>query len=434
MKRAVAALMCLSMVLGACASPGPSTDGSTPGRPDPAGIELAALEVPRIAGTAMDAQSAGAAIDAFGLDLYRLVAAPEKNAVISPASIAIALAMARAGARGTTAEQMDAVLYQLGSDDHAAWISALDQALAERSGTFKDAEGSDFDVALRIANAPFAQRDFALEQAFLEALGGRFGAGLRLVDYKADPEAARRAINAWVDAQTEERIAELLAAGDVDLLTRLVLVNAVYLKAAWLTPFAEEATEDGPFTRPDGSTVDVPLMSTGFEAPYAAGDGWQAVELPYVGGSLAMTIIVPDDLAAFVEALDADGLAAITDELAPAHVDLVMPRFSIETRTELGPVLTALGMTDAFDPDRADFSGMTSEEQLYISAVVHQANIDVDEDGTEAAAATAVVMRTTSLPARQVELRVDRPFLFALRDVPTGTVLFMGQVVDPSSD
>jgi serpin B len=433
MKRAIATLLCVPLIVTACATPGASGSGTTPG-PDPAGIELAALEVPRILGSEDDARAAGAAIDAFGLDLYRLVARPDENAVLSPASIAIALSMARAGARGTTAEQMDAALYELASDEHAAWVSALDQALAERSGTFEDFEGNDLEVALRIANAPFAQRDLALEDAFLEALGGRFGAGLRLVDYQADPEAARRAINAWVEEQTEERIPELLAAGDVDTLTRLVLVNAIYLKAAWLTPFAEEATEDGTFTRPDGSSVEVPLMAAGIEATYAAGDGWQAVELPYVGGSLAMTIVVPDDLAAFVADLDADRLALITGGLEAAHVDLVLPRFSLETRTELGAVLTALGMTDAFDPDLADFSGMTAEERLFIAAVVHQANIDVDEEGTEAAAATAVVMRATSLPERQVELRVDRPFLFALRDAPTGTVLFLGQVVDPASE
>jgi serpin B len=432
MKRSLAALLVVLFIVVACGPMGAASGSPGPGGSTPA-IELAAISVPRASSTPADAAAAGAAIDAFGLDLYRRIAGSGDNVVVSPASIAIAVAMARAGARGDTATQIDDVLRSLGSDEHAAWISALDQALAGRSGTFPDGEGNDHDVLLRIANAPFAQRGMTLVPAFLEALGARFGAGLRLVDYQTDPEAVRALINAWVDDQTEERIPELLAPGDLDTLTRLVLVNAIYLKAAWQTPFAESATKPAPFTRLDGSIVDVPTMATDTDLTYASGSGWQAVELPYIGGSLAMTVIVPDDIAAFEAGLDADSFATITAALAPARVDLTLPRFSIETRTDLATTLAALGMPDAFDPDVADFSGITTEEQLYISAVIHQANIDVDEAGTEAAAATAVTMRTTSMPAEPVTLRVDRPFLFALRDVPTGAVLFLGRVGDPSA-
>jgi serpin B len=429
MKRALAGLLCMALAIVAC---GPTASPSS--APDSLdGIELAVVEVPRIGGDAGDAASAGAAIAAFGLDLYRLLAADDGNVVVSPASIAIAVAMARAGARGETAAEIDDVLRALGSAEHAAWISALDQALASRTGTFEDAMGEPMEVTLRIANAPFGQRGFPLEPAYLEALGARFGAGLRLVDYAADPQAARALINAWVDDRTERRIPELLSPGDVDALTRLVLVNAIYLKAAWQQPFPETSTRPAPFTRPDGSTIDVPTMATSAEYAYAAGDGWRAVELPYVGGQLAMTILVPDDLAAFVDDLDAAAFAAVTDALEPAMVDLSMPRFGIETKTDLAQTLAALGMPTAFDPERADFSGMTAAERLFISAVVHQANVDVDEKGTEAAAATAVVMRATSQPAERVTLRVDRPFLFAIRDVPTGTILFLGQVADPAA-
>jgi len=429
MKRRLVALLSLVLVASACGPAATPTGSVTP----TVGIELAVAHVPRVVGSAEDAASAGAAIDAFGLDLYRLIASPDGNVVVSPASIAIAVAMARAGARGETAAQIDTVFRSLGSDDHAAWIAALDQALTSRSGTFKDALDNELEVALRIANAPFAQRDMTLEADFLGALGARFGAGLRLVDYRADPEAVREVINAWVDEQTEQRIPELLAPGVIDTLTRLVLVNAIYLKAAWQHPFPQDATRAAPFSLPDGSTVDVPTMSTSAGLPYASGDGWRAVELPYVGGSLAMTIIVPDDLAAFVRHLDADGLASITGALAASQVDLSMPKFGIETKTELRDVLTALGMPLAFDTDRADFSGITAEERLFVSAVVHQANIDVDEKGTEAAAATAVAMGATSMPAETVIFNVERPFLFALRDVPTGAILFLGQVTDPSA-
>jgi serine protease inhibitor len=339
--------------------------------------------------------------------------------------------MARAGARGQTAAEMDAVMHSLGADQNAAWLNALEAALATRSGTFKDDSGQDLTVALRIANAPFAQKDMALEKAYLEALASRFGAGIRLVDYVAATEEARKAINGWVDDQTEHRIPELLVRGVLTPQTRLALVNAIYLKAPWQTAFGAEATKPGAFTRADGSTVEVPMMHVGEALPHAAGAGWQAVELPYVGGALAMTVIVPDDLASFERALTADQLASITEALAEGPVSLTFPKFSIETKAELADILGALGMPTAFS-DAADFSGITTAERLAISAVVHQANIDVDEKGTEAAAATAVVMRATGMPAEPVTVRVDRPFLFALRDVPTGAVLFLGRVGDPS--
>jgi len=421
-KRNRIAILTLALTLAACSS--------TPVTPGDVGLAIA--NVPRAAASPADAAAAAAAINDFGFDLYRVAVGPDGGVVVSPASIAIALAMARAGARGETAAQMDAVLYEVGSDANAAWLNALEGALTSRSGTFKDLADKDMDVLLRIANAPFAQHGMPLEAAYLEALASRFGAGVRLVDYVTATEAARSAINAWVDDQTERRIPELLLPGDLDAMTRLVLVNAIYLKAAWLNPFPESLTAPGPFTRPDGSIVDVPMMSSVAGLPYAAGDGWRAVELPYVGGSLAMTVIVPDDLGAFEASLDAEAFAALTSAMTTHSVTLALPKFGLETRTELGPALTALGMPLAFDPANADFSGITAAERLYISAVIHQANIDVDEKGTEAAAATAVVMRTTSAGGGDaVSLRVDRPFLFALRDVPTGAILFLGRVTEP---
>ncbi len=424
MKTRLAALLSLAVVVSGCGSAG--SGGSTGGD-----IALARADVARAPASPADAAAAGAAISAFGLDLYRAVAAGKTNVVLSPTSIALALAMARAGARGTTAAEMDEVMLAMAADDHAGWLNALDQALATRSGSFKDDSGQDLPVALRIANAPFAQRGLALEPAYLEALASRYGAGLRLVDYVGATEAARKQVNGWVDAQTEHRIPELLAPGILTPDTRLTLVNAIYLKAPWLTAFPDGATSTASFTRADGSTVQVPTMATTAAMRYATGTGWQAVEIPYIGGSLAMTVIVPDDLATFEAALGADRLTAITGALADAQVSVTLPKFSIETKAELADVLAALGMPSAFD-DRADFSGITAAERLQISNVVHQANIDVDEKGTEAAAATAVVMRETAAPAEPLTVRVDRPFLFAVRDVPTGAVLFLGRVADPS--
>ena len=397
-------------------------------------IALAAADVPRITTSPQDATDAGAAVNAFGLDLYRRVAAqdPAANAVLSPASIALALAMARAGARGQTATEMDAVLHGFGTDEHAAWPAALDEALTARTGTFTDRNGEPADVTLRIANAPFADRSMPLEPAYLDALGARFGAGLRLVDFKSAPEAARALVNGWVADQTEQRIPELLQPGTVDDQTRLALVNAIYLKAAWQFPFEEGSTSPGPFTTLAGTSVNVPLMRDMDEFGYASGNGWKAVELPYVGGKLAMLVIVPQDLAAFEATLDEPALAAITGALQARTVNLALPRFAARSQLSLGDLLAALGMPTAFT-DHADFSGITTEEQLLISAVVHQADIDVDEQGTEASAATAVMMRPASLPLDVVDLTVDRPFLFALRDLETGAVVFLGRIADPTA-
>jgi serpin B len=395
-------------------------------------VGLAVAGAPRAAADPADALPAARAVNAFGFDLLRRAIPAGTSGVLSPASVALALAMARAGARGDTATQMDAVLRDVASDAHGGWLNALDRALSARSGTFKDSAGKDATITLRIANAPFAQRDLTLESAYLDALASRFGAGVRLVDYRTDPEAARVAINGWVKDQTEQRIPELLGKGAIDQLTRLVLVNAIYLKAAWRSAFAEAATAPAMFTRADGSTVDVPTMHLTADLAYATGAGWQAVELPYVGDSLALTIILPDDLATFEAGLDEPGFSAITTALEPRSVELSLPKFGLETTADLGGVLAALGMTDALDPDRADFSGITPAEQLYISAVIHQANLDVDEKGSEASAATAAVMGTTAMPSDQVVLRVDRPFLFALRDTKTGAILFLGRVMEPA--
>jgi serpin B len=398
-----------------------------------AAVAEATSQATRAAGSPDDAMQAAAAIDAFGFDFYKSGLTSNGNVVFSPASIVLALSMAEVGARGETASQMDAVLHSAAGAGGGNGVNSLSQSLAGLSGTFKDPAGQEHQQTLRIANAPFAQRGLQLEGPFLDTLASRYGAGLRLADFQSDPDGARRLINSWVSDQTEQRIPELLA--KLDSSTRLVLVNAIYLKAPWLEPFFESDTKTAPFTRPDGSQVSVPTMSLGLsEGRYASGSGWQAVELPYIDGSLAMTIVVPDNLAAFEGGLDAALFARITAGLGARTVDLTLPRFKVETKSDLSPALAGMGMPLAFDASRADFSGITTQEQLYIESVVHQANIAVDEKGTEATAATAVVMAVASAPApiQPVTLHVDRPFLFAVRDTRTGAILFLGRVVDPS--
>jgi serpin B len=401
-------------------------------------IELVRSQLARAGAEDGDARAAAEAINAFALDLHRALAADGENLVVSPASIAIALGMARAGARGETADQMDAVLREVASDEHGGWLNSLDQALAARSGTFRDAEQTEHELTLTIASTYFAQRGMTFEAGFLDALATRFDSGMRVVDFVADPEAVRHLINAWVNEQTRERIPSILQPGDIVSATRLALVNAIYLKAPWYQAFRLDQTSDAPFTLGDGTTIPVPTMHTGGQLACATGDGWAATDLRYIDQKLSMLIVVPQDLAAFEAGLGPSQFAAVLEALADSEeaytavAEVSLPRFEIESRASLGDVLAALGMPNAFDPALADFSGMTLEESLYIGKVIHQANISVDEKGTEAAAATVVSMDVGGGPSDTCTVNANRPFLFALRDRETGAVLFMGRVVDPA--
>lgn len=438
-----------------------------PAKGGDAGLTLAIADVPRAPADPSAAKRAAASINAFAFDLdHRLVtdktlALGDRNMVFSPTSIALALAMARAGAKGETAAQMDAVIHAAGWDSLAEGVNGLDQELASRNATWDDGDGPK-SLTLRLANAPFGQRGWTIEPAYLDALASSFGAGLRSVDFQADPEAARQTINGWVNDRTGHRIPQLLTPPDVPSSTRLMLVNAIYFKAQWSTWFQDDATKAEPFTRIDGSRVDVPTMLRygGMELPYASGDGWRATELRYLSPTdahqLAMTLILPKDLPTFEAGLTDAKLKQIAAAVAtgPKHVDcpgvpadqqdagcyaydltLSMPRFGIETRAKLNAILIALGMPLAFDSGAADFSGIHSPGPLYVGSVIHQANIDVDEKGTEAAAATAVGMDTGGgpSPVKTIALKLDHPFLFFVRDLDTGAVLFMGRVMDPSA-
>ena len=398
------------------------------------GTAAAAEEVrssaPRAGADAAAARKAAAALDAFAVDLYRRLAATPGNLVLSPYSVAVALAMTRAGATGETARQMDAVLHTGVAGDLDAGYNALDQALAKRPGkyTFGD---QTLQLELATANRLWGQKGFTFEQAFLDRLAAAYGAGMQIVDYRTASEAARKTINDWVAARTKDRIKDLIPQGVLDARTRLVLTNAIYLKAQWLTKFDDAVA--GPFTRLDGSRVDAQLMHENETLRYGTGDGYQLVAIPY-GGGLSMIVIVPDAgrFAAVEGGLAGPQLRAAIDAMKPRPVDLTLPKFTFRTEARLKDALSAMGMPIAFSGD-ADFSGMTKQEPLTIAEVLHQAFIAVDEKGTEAAAATAVVMRATGLPASPVTLRVDRPFLFAIQDDETGTLTFMGRVADPTS-
>jgi serpin B len=374
---------------------------------------------------------------AFAMDLYARVAPDEsQNVFFSPYSISLALAMTYNGANGETAQQMASALhFSLPVDRLDAAFDSVDLALATRKNALDESGQPTKSFELNVADSLWADKTLSIQQPFVDALGKSFGAGLRLVDFLDAPEPARLAINGWVSDQTNAKIQDLVPQGDIDASTRLVLVNAIYFDAPWATPFQASATHDEAFTKLDGSAVTASAMSGSLETTYAKGDGWQAVEIPYVGHQTSMVVLVPDSgkFASVEQSMSGDGVLSVMSSLASgASVNLTLPKFQIKGASiSLSQELKALGMTDAFDPNKADFSRI-APEPLFIGDVVHQAYVSVDVAGTEAAAATAVVMLGAAFPTNEVNLDVNRPFLFFVRDIPTNTVLFVGRVVDPS--
>lgn len=408
------------------------------GRPGGAGVDVAISERGRVAPSVAALPDGVAAVTRFGERLFGRLASGRGNIVCSPYSVALALAMARNGARGRTAAEMDVVLGASGVEQLNAGLNALGQLLGSRSGDKERADRTTATVTLDVANAVWGQKDTPWEKAFLDALAGSYGAGVNLVDFPADAAGARSAVNRWTSDRTHGRMSEIVPDGAFTPLTRMALVNAIYLKAPWEAPFTRALTTSGPFTTAAGSTVQADMMRTSLDrADAAAGDGWQAGRLRYAGNELAMALVLPDEgRFDWVQSwLSEGGVTQLLSTLAPvSRVEVTMPRFSFRLQAPLTDVLSAMGMPSAFDEATADFTGMTTRERLLIGAVLHEAFVAVDEEGTEAAAATAVVMRTTSAPqARPVTLTLDRPFLFVIHDVQTAAPLFVGRVSDPKA-
>ena len=426
-----------AMLLTACAplveppeEPAPTKPVETPQEPAPEISEYSGKDA-YITNPQVDAQAvlaAATANNAFALALYRQLAGNEGDLFYSPYSIYTALMMAYAGAAGETAAQMEqALAIELpGSDVHAA-LNALNLTLLNNS---------QFDgkpvFSFNVANQLWGQKDFAFNEQFLNTLSANYNADLKTVDFN-DSENARALINLWVAAQTNDKIKDLIPAGVLDALTRLVLTNAVYFKAAWMNQFDPSKTALGSFTLADGSQVDVPMMHAQRSMQAFVNEGLEVVELPYEGGMYSMVLVMPaqGSLADFEASLDADRLNEILGLLSTASVTLSMPKFKLESSFGLSDAMKTLGMTDAFTPGIADFSGMEDTRSLYISDLLHKAYVDVNEEGTEAAAATAVVVGMTSMPAESYTISFDHPFLFLIRDIQTNTILFMGRLADP---
>ncbi|WP_089784329.1 serpin family protein [Natronobacterium haloterrestre] len=374
-------------------------------------------------------------------------AEPEANLFFSPYSISVALAMTYAGARGETAAEMAETLrYELagsGDDERAdlhAAFGALEDEFERRNedgaevATQEWAQGEedgDLGFQLSSANAVWADEGYPFDEAYFDLLETYYDAGEHAVDFSGNPEGAREEINAWVEDRTNDRIEDLLPERSVTPATRLVLTNAVYFLAAWKHDFDPEATEPGPFTGIDGTETEVELMSQSAELRYAEIDGHQLVELPYANGDTSMIVVLPGEgeFESFERSFTVDRLATLLEEASRSEVDLTMPKFGIESKFSLVETLERLGMERAFGPE-ADFGGMLEGDGgLFVDDIVHQSFVEVDEEGTEAAAATAVLMGESGPPDR-VEMTVDRPFLFYVRDRPTETPLFVGRVVD----
>ncbi|MCS6909503.1 MAG: serpin family protein [Anaerolineales bacterium] len=387
-------------------------------------IALARSDRPRRAAEApqADREALVAGNAAFAFDLYRSLRSKTGNLFLSPYSVSSALAMVYAGARGETKQQMAEVLhFDLPQERLHPAFNFLDQTL---TGSNDDPEA----FQLRIANSVWGQTGHSFRSEYLDVLAENYGTGLRLVDFAGASEPARQAINRWVAEQTADRIEDLMPPGSVTADTRLVLANAIYFKARWETEFMPWG--EGDFTLADGAVVKTPFMTRRSVTRYLKGDGFEAVEIAYRGRRARMVLIVPapGQFATIESGLDAAQAQKILDNLEETDVALEMPKFSFESSFSLAETLAAMGMPDAFN-ETADFSGMDGSGGMFISRVEHKAFVEVNELGTEAAAATTN-FGAMSIPS-SVSLTVDRPFLFLIQDLPTGTVLFVGRVVDP---
>lgn len=365
--------------------------------------------------------------NAFAFDLYAQLRQGNGNIFLSPFSISDALAMTYMGARGETAEQMAKTLHLVGAAEVAP-------AFRQLIGHLNDPKRRE-RYELLTANALWGQQGYQFVPAYLDQVRKDFGGTFQEVDFAKSTEASRQRINRWVEEQTKDKIKDLLQPGDVTAMTRLVLTNAIYFKSSWLHPFSPGLTKKDDFLLPGGKKTPVQMMHQTEGLRLLETDAFQALELPYQGRELSMVIFLPrkaDGLAEFEKSLSREKLDEWLGKLKPAQVAVALPKFRMTTEFRLVEALTRLGMPAAFQPGRADFSGIDGSRDLFVGNIIHKAFVDVDEKGTEAAAATAVAVRATSALVQQPRpFRADHPFFFVLRDNQSGSLLFMGRLVQP---
>jgi serpin B len=387
-----------------------------------------------MADTDNDLKVVSQGINKFSFDLYKKLKDKDKdknekdenkeeNLFYSPASISIALAMTYAGARGNTEKQMANVLnFTLPQDRlHLAYSKLIENLKSNK------------DYELSIANALWLQKDYKYLQEFLNTMKKYYKGGFNEVDYKTNPEGARIKINDWVSRETREKIKDILNPRDITSLTRLVLTNAIYFKGKWQTEFDKMATRDEDFYLINGQKTKVKMMYQKNTFNYYENDDLQLLEMPYKGDKVSMVIILPkaEKFETVENMMDEKKLQDWLKNAMKTKVEAYIPRFKFTQRFDLSKVLSDMGMEDAFSPGAADFSGINGQKDLYISKVIHKSFVEVNEEGTEAAAATAVVLDTKAL-IEELVFKADHPFIFLIRDKETGSILFMGRVMDPN--
>ena len=364
----------------------------------------------------------------FALELYSRLAVDEGNVLFSPYSISTVLAMTYAGARGETAAQMAGTLHFTLEDEQ------LHAAFAEAEARLRKAERPG--VQLHVANSLWPQEGYPFLDAYMNLVKEHYGVTITPLNYKASLGAARATINRWVEKKTHDKIKDLLLPPDLSPLTRLVLVNAIYFKARWQTQFKPGDTRDAPFHITPERAVQTSMMSGKPPCRYGSFPTCDVLDLPYAGGGISMTILLPkevDGIRKLEAELSADAIDRWLRELRHQDVLVFLPRFKTTCRFQLNDTLVEMGMRDAFDIVRANFAGMDGRpDNLYISAAIHKAFMEVNEEGTEAAAATAVVMTERAMPARPPTFRADHPFVFLIREIRTGSILFAGRISDPN--
>jgi len=401
------------------------------------GAAMAAAASGRVSRAAAEPASLADGINAFGFDLYQRLSRTPGNLAFSPTSLSTALSLTSGGARGNTLAEMNTVLH-LPANPHAEYRRFLERVFAPGRTKNRPYE-------LTVANAVWGQRDYPWRKEFQALASKDYLAGLFETDF-ARSEAARGAINAWVEKQTREKIRDLIPAGAVTPLTRMVLTNAMYFKGDWATQFLEKGTKEAPFHLDGGERVTVPMMSQSADFPYAeveydskspATDSVQILALPYAGHDLSMVLLKPigRGLASLERAMTAAKLAEWLKTLHERKVNVRVPKFKLEAKEPLilNEPLQAMGMKDAFSESKADFGGLhAGKEPLHITAVVHKAFVEINEKGTEAAAASGVVIGLRGAQ-RDTEFLADRPFLFLIRENKTGAILFFGRVSNPKA-
>jgi serpin B len=396
-------------------------------------VACAAAAPPAAQPAKEEAKAAAAANNLFAAEVYAKLRTEAKgNLFFSPYSISTALAMVHAGAAGKTQAEIASVLHLKGN---LPQVNAGYDALTG----YLNAGGKAGGYQLAVANALWGQKNVGFLASYTDTLQKSYSANLFDVDFSADSEAARQRINKWVEGQTKEKIKDLMPSGSINNMTRLVLTNAIYFKGAWQDEFNKKSTRDMPFTLGDGKETTTPMMYQSKRFRYLAEEGFQAIALPYKDSQLSMVILLPkakDGLAALENKLTGEGLAEVLKKISAAgmtKVNTSIPRFKTASTFGLNKTLADLGMPTVFT-EAADLSGINGRRDLSIQAAVHKAFVDVNEEGTEAAAATGISIGVTSVQADPTVFRADHPFLFMIHDNATGAVLFMGRLMDPKDE